>query len=130
MSINAAGMGMTEKQRREAREVGRRLQLMERAIKKSSKDIADGVGVSTSAWSDYLWGNRRLPHHIAGLLRSQYGVGLEWLYLNEEHTNSQDFQKQLEEARKTPPPVKRGRKPKPRDGASAPVKRTKQPSPT
>jgi transcriptional regulator with XRE-family HTH domain len=74
---------------------GKRLRQIEIAEGLSGNKIAAELGINARAWSNYKMGRRELPIPIAGELRRLYGVGLEWLYLNEFHRNSEDFKQRL-----------------------------------
>lgn len=103
---------MTEDEIKWLGEIGQRLELLERAVERSSKDIAWRLEVPPGTWSTYLRGKRWLPVALAGKLRDLYGAGVEWTYFGKESVNEPEFQRKLERAMREPPAIKRGPKPK------------------
>ena len=80
--------------------VGERLGWLEQAQELSGNQIAIGLGINRRRWSSYRLGERELPISLAGELRRRYGCTLDWLYLGEEHANSEGFKQRLAEARR------------------------------
>ena len=91
---------MTHEVRPEWAVVGERLGWLEQAQELSGNQIAIGLGINRRRWSSYRLGERELPISLAGELRRRYGCTLDWLYLGEEHANSEGFQQRLAEARR------------------------------
>jgi transcriptional regulator with XRE-family HTH domain len=96
----AEGGVMTHEVRPEWAVVGERLGWLEQAQELSGNQIAIGLGINRRRWSSYRLGERELPISLAGELRRRYGCTLDWLYLGEEHANSEGFQQRLAEARR------------------------------
>ena len=91
---------MTHEVRPEWAVVGERLGWLEQAQELSGNQIAIGLGINRRRWSSYRLGERELPISLAGELRRRYGCTLDWLYLGEEHANSEGFKQRLAEARR------------------------------
>jgi transcriptional regulator with XRE-family HTH domain len=114
---------MTTKQNHEAAEaavrkaVGKRLAEVQAVLERqglirTAKDMADLLGVSDGALSDWKNGKNELPNGIARELRQRFGCGLDWLYVDVESTNTGDFNRDLYAVRKAGIAPRRGRPPK------------------
>jgi transcriptional regulator with XRE-family HTH domain len=76
-------------------EVGKRLRLLERAVGTTGRAIARHLGISKSAWSNYITGERGLPPVHAAALKRRYGCALDWIFAGDEAGNTVNFARQL-----------------------------------
>ena len=86
----APGRLMTHEVRPEWAVGWERLGWLEQAQELSENQIAIALGINPRNGATRL-GERELPIPLAGELRRRYGCTLDWLYLGEEHANSEGF---------------------------------------
>lgn len=60
--------------------IGERLHRLRHAIELNQAAIAEILGITQSAWSQYENGTRRVTLDVAGNLASRFGVTLDWIY--------------------------------------------------
>jgi transcriptional regulator with XRE-family HTH domain len=65
----------------DAREVGKRLTLLAKALGKTRAQLAADVGMDASAMSNFTTGRYLITPQWTAKLHARHGVGPDWLYL-------------------------------------------------
>ena len=64
----------------EPEKIGERLHKLRNAMGLKQGAVAEMLGITHSAWSQYESGKRKLTIEVAGNLAVRFGVTLDWIY--------------------------------------------------
>lgn len=76
-------------------EIGRRIRALRQKLGYTMADFADVNGWQRTQLVNWETGHRRITVDAAALLRSRYGVTLDWIYLGNSDGLSQSLAKSL-----------------------------------
>ena len=78
--------------------IGRRLVALHEGLGISQADVCRAIGVAPNRYSQYVNGQRRLTVDVAAQLVREYGVTLDWLYLDDRSKLSQELREKIPRA--------------------------------
>ncbi|WP_168220589.1 helix-turn-helix domain-containing protein [Azospirillum thermophilum] len=64
-------------------EIGRRLHATRLGLNLKSTEIAEAIGITTQAWSQYEAGSRRASLDVGLALSNRFRIPLDWIYRGE-----------------------------------------------
>jgi hypothetical protein len=96
-------------------EIARRLRALQQALGEgrepvSHEEMAGKAGCGEKSWWAYQSGSQAMPYPIAGNLKLDTGVTLDWIYLGDASRNPPDLQRKIDRALRNPVPPRRGPK--------------------
>lgn len=66
-----------------APEIGARLRKLRKTLGLTQTDLAEKLGITQSAWTQYETGARKISVEVAAVVSRRYGVTLDWIYLGD-----------------------------------------------
>jgi transcriptional regulator with XRE-family HTH domain len=60
--------------------IGERLHNLRTALDMNQARVAESLGITQSAWSQYESGTRKITIEVAGVLAVRFGVTFDWIY--------------------------------------------------
>jgi transcriptional regulator with XRE-family HTH domain len=67
----------------DAAHIGSRLRKLRKSLGLTQTDLAEKLGITQSAWTQYETGTRKISIEVAAVVSRRFGVTLDWIYLGD-----------------------------------------------